>query len=349
MAGVSLISGEFIVTAIFLSVLSYLLLAACTYWAARRMLNETGPAILAALIVLVNVRVAWAALSGMEICLAAALAVAAVASFAVEESNRATALANSDEDGAKNSDGDRHPNRARSIPIALHAWAWATPILFGLASLARPEAHLLFVLAVFLRIVRSCSRDTPVQVLVRLIPYRMIAVYVLVTGSWHLFALWSSGSPLPNTFWANFRGLATRAYPPGYYASYARWLFVLDHPWVYWFVPLGVLAVVWSSFRQGGQERKGMGLTPYGLALGQLSVLWVIFYPLVSRMVLPMMRHHARYMIPMTPFHAILIALGLWAAVQTAVSLHRRWTSARGPRPPGSATSRRVPRAVWLG
>lgn len=360
LAGASLISREFVVTAILLGVLSYLLLGACTYWAARRMLNEAGAAVLAALIVLVNVRVAWAALSGMETCLAALLALVAVASFATEEANHVLVPTTPDPDRAANHGSDTQPGRTRNIPLAVHARAWATPIFFGLASLARPEAHLLFILAVFLRIARSCDRNTPIRALVRLVPYRMIGIYILVIAPWHLFALWSSGSPLPNTFRANFRGLATRVFPPGYYSSYARWLFLLDHPWIYWFVPLGVVATAYWSFGQRGQNRAGMRLTSYGLALAQLSVLWVVCYPIAARMILPMMRHHARYMIPMSPFHAILSVLGVWAAVRMAVALHGRWGSEGGATRPGSswedpvaASGRQAPepatsRRVWL-
>jgi len=307
LAGASLLSHEFVLTAISLGIVSYLLLGLGTYFIARRMFDNDGAAVLAATMVLVNVRVVWAALSGMETCLAAWLALAAVDCFAADEANRRATMPQSDSSTPKDSIG----RRMNSL---------AAPVLFGLASLARPEAHLLFALAVFLRIVGSCRRDTPAREFLRIVPFRMIAIYVLVTAPWHLFSLWSSGSLLPNTFRANFRGLATTRYPAGYYTYYARWLFVRDHPWAYWFVPLGILVTIRETLRQARPGSTATRLTGYALTLAQLSTLWVICYPVASRIILPMIRHHARYMIPMTPFHALLSVLGISVLVRPILS-----------------------------
>lgn len=300
---------DVVLAAFVICVLSYFLLALETYHVTRRSLEGCGAAFLAALIVLVNVRVVWAAFSGMEICLAAFLALAAAGLFAAEES---TSCSNRPPDNGAAPDGAKNSRLDRLRP-------WAVPVLFGLASLARPEAHLLFALAVFLRIVRACRRDTPIGEFFRLVPYRMMGVYLLITVPWHLFAQFSSGSVLPNTFWANFRGLATRIIPPGFYLNYTRWLFILDHPWVYWLVIPGIAATVYWTFRPDLQGPDCP--TRYGLALAQLASLWAICYPAASRMILPLTRHHARYMIPMTPFHAILAVLGLLAVVRLAARL----------------------------
>ena len=317
LAGASLLSGDFLYTALFLSVLTYLLWGVSTYLVARKMFGENGPAILAALIVLVNVRVAWGALSGMEICLAGLLALVASASFAAEEATRSSASSpNNAMDSRNASDGEGGVNQSGKAPSAILLHSLATPVFFGLASLARPEAHLLFGIAVFLRIARSCRRDTPIRALLHLIPYRMIAIYLLVTMPWHLFSLWSSGSLLPNTFRANYRGLATRIYPRDFYPTYFRWLFVRDHPWVYWFLPLGMLVTFRWTCWPNRRSLFGKILSPHALALAQLSTLWMICYPAASRLILPMTRHHMRYMIPMTCFHAILAVLGLWVLVE---------------------------------
>jgi len=314
LAGASLLSGEFLYTAIYLGVLTYLLWVLSTYWIVRRQFGENGPAILAALIVLVNVRVAWGALSGMEICLAGWLALVACACFAAEEANRRSPLS-----------ANAPLVSAPDSPHAAQRWlGFATPVLFGLASLARPEAHLLFGLAVFLRVVRSCRRDTPIRELARLIPYRMILVYVLVTVPWHLFALWSSGSPLPNTFRANYRGLATRIIPPGYYSYYARWLFTRDHPWIYWFGLLGMVATIRGTFWPNGFGRFGRAPSREALAFAQIAALWEVCYPAATRAIIPMMRHHMRYQIPLTGFHAFLAVLGLWMLIEILVSVFRR-------------------------
>jgi len=347
--------GEFVVAALFLGVLCYLVWGLCTYGVVRRMFGQTdeessdpggshGPALLAALIVVVNVRVVWGSLSGMEICLAGALALLAVASFAADEVARTSASwRTTGGDAASRSKGSGAPNKKRNVSLAVRIRPFLTPVLFGLASLARPEAHLLFCLAVFLRVARSCRRDTPIRDIVRLIPYRMIAIYVLVTAPWHLFSLWSSGSLLPNTFRANFRGLATRYYPPGFYTIYGRWLFLNDHLWIYWFLPLGVLATVrWTFWSASWRTPDGAAtsqaihesplrelLSPFAMAVAQLSSLWVIFYPVIARLILPMTRHHERYMIPMTSFHAILAVVGVWALVQTSRRLAGRWRKER--------------------
>jgi len=327
LAGVSLASGGFVITAVYLGVLFYLLWGLCTYLAARRMFDAVGPAILAALVVLVNVRVVWAALSGMEIPLAGMLAMAAAASFAADEARRSSVLPSvvpANAGGHVNGPSDSESSK-KSLGVA--DWrALATPALFGLASLARPEAHLLFCWAVFLRIARSCRRDTPIREIIRLVPYRMIAVYLLIVLPWHLFCLWSSGSLLPNTFRANFRGLASRIFPTGFYSYYARWLFVRDHPWIYWLMPLGVLATIRWTFWPARQNPSDKQPSPYLLALAQLSVLWAISYPAAARTILPMTRHYLRYMIPMTSFHAILAVVGLWALMQMLVSLMSRWS-----------------------
>jgi len=174
----------------------------------------------------------------------------------------------------------------------------------------------------------------------------MIAVYIVVTAPWHLFALLSSGSVLPNTFRANFRGLATRVVLPGYFTNYLRWLFLRDHPWAYWLVVPGVFEVVRASARgDGGRAMRGErepGTNGFGLALLQLSALWVVFYPLVMRIVLPMTRHHNRYMIPLAPFHAILAAAGAAALVKWGFSVFRRAGGGRFSQPASFS-------AAWAG
>ena len=148
----------------------------------------------------------------------------------------------------------------------------------------------------------------------------MILVYMLVVLPWHVFCLWSSGSLLPNTFHANFRGLATRIYPPGYLRIYASWLFFRDHPWIYWLVPLGVLATLLETWRQRAGNDREAWLPPFGLALAQISSLWALCYPIASNALLPIARHHARYTIPMTPFHAILCVVALQVVLKATLS-----------------------------
>jgi hypothetical protein len=346
LAGASFFSGEFVFTALSLGVLTYLLLGLSTYLVARKMFGESGPAIVAALVVLVNVRVAWAALSGMETCAAALLALVASASFAADEATRLSKI--SPQPSAVSGQPSAIENRKSKIE---NARLLLTPVLFGLASLARPEAHLLFCLAVFLQMARSCRRDTPIRDLIRIIPFRMIAIYLLVVLPWHLFSLWSSGSLLPNTFRANYRGLATRYIPAGFYAMYARWLFIRDHPWVYWLVPIGVLATIgWTLTGRPNQNRPANRIQPYALALAQLSSLWVVCYPPASRTILPMTRHHMRYSIPMTPFHAILAVFGIWALVILLGSAIR-WLQELGKeegQPPAVPNERRSATILWF-
>jgi hypothetical protein len=343
LAAGSLISGHFFATALALGILSYLALGLAVWLIGRRVLANEAAGLLAAAIVLVNVRMVWAALSGMEICLAALLAVVAAACLAGREWHR-LATCSGTPDASEEMAG-REWHRLATCPGTPAESAepgqvtnlyhsrfgkliWITPIIFGLASLARPEAHLLFGLAVFLTVARSCDRNTPVRELLRLIPYRMIGLYLLVVGPWHLFAWLSSGSVLPNTFWANFRGLATRIYPPGYYSWYGRNLFVGDHPWIYWFVIPGVIATLLWTLRQARTGRPPAGIAPFGLIFAQLAALWVITYPPASRTLIPMTRHHGRYMLPMTPFHAILAVIGLWAIMRLIL-----WLAARDMKP----------------
>lgn len=318
LATTSLVTREYVVTALALGVLSYLLLVFQTHLVARRSFNNIGAGLLAAVVVAVNVRVVWAAFSGMEIGLAAFLALAAAGWFAADEAERHGNRLPPDPDSIGNGSA-RSGGTAERVSTGRRRgqWRpWVTPILFGLASLARPEAHLLFALAVFLRIARGCRRDTPIGEFFRLVPYSMIIVYLIVIMPWHLFAHFSSGSVLPNTFWANFRGLATRIIPPGFHTHYLRWLLIRDHPWVYWFVPLGIGATVyWTARRADGGDDGGRPI-PFAMALAQLASLWVVCYPVAARIILPLTRHHARYMIPMTPFHAILAVLGILATVQ---------------------------------
>lgn len=298
LAGISVVLKSYVAGALLLGITGYFCLIIMTWLVLRRALDQSGPAMLAALTVAVNPRILWGALSGMEICLAAFLAVAAAGLFVSEEVAR--------------------PNGDPGMGYR-NLWAkvryWSMPALLGLASLARPEAHLLFALAVFLRVARSCRRDTAARELFRLIPYQMIVVYLLTVLPWHLFAHFSSGSVLPNTFWANFRGLASRLYPSGYYYRYGQWLFVRDHPFIYSLILPGIVATLIWTVREMRHNGENVGIPRPALVLAQLSSLWVILYPLVSRVVLPMMRHHARYMVPLTPFHAILAALGIWALV----------------------------------
>ncbi len=294
-------TGEFAATALAVCIASSLALALLVYWTVRNLFSgHPWAAVLAALIVILNPRMGWAAVSGMEVCLAALLALLAAAVFAKAEAEKAS---------------DARPQVLAGL-------------LFGLASLARPEAHLLFALAVFLKIVRACRRDTRVSALPRITPFAMIAVYLLATLPWHLFSLWSSGSLLPNTFRANYGGIASSYFPVGYYRTYGEWLFIKDHPFVYWFAPIGIAATVYATWQRArGQQPIGAAAADSparlsffaqasdgSLAFMQLASLWAVAYPVASRFLLPITRHHMRYMLPLTPFHALLSVAGMMAA-----------------------------------
>jgi hypothetical protein len=170
LAGIGLITHDFVPSSLLLSAGLFLLTIWLTY---RLTLDFTGnrpTALLAATGVAVTGRLLWAGLSAMEVTLFTALSVGAVWAYQWRGLGALTAA------------------------------------LFALASQTRPEGHVLFALAVLdavLTMRRSDPTGRPSSTWSGIVS--AILIYGTIQLPYTLFSLSTTGHPLPNTFYAKAR------------------------------------------------------------------------------------------------------------------------------------------------
>lgn len=249
----------------------------CTRGLARVYGLRPGTALLVALVVVLTPRLLWAALSGMEVMLGAALATAALWCHAAHWS--------------------RGP-------------ATGATLLFALASLARPECLILFPLAALdhwrgAGKAASWVRSQAVH----------IAVFAFVLSPVVWLNLRAIGRPLPNTFYAKVGGYGLLgALADGSVDRVVRALLlhpVLQAEELVHFcagnnivlaalLPFGLLALVRQRAR--------------GAPVSILPVLALVGYPLARGMLAPFQGatfQHGRYAAHLTPMAAVLAVCGL--------------------------------------
>jgi hypothetical protein len=170
LAGVGLLTQDFVAPSLALSAGFLLLTIWLTYRLTADLTGDTLTALLAALGMGLTGRMLWAGLSAMEVTLFTALSLAAVWAY--------------------------HQ----------HGLGLLTALLFALASQARPEGHALFALAVAnsLLSLRWPERDATPRLTWRTLAGALF-VYGLVSLPYALFSLSVTGRPLPNTFYAKAR------------------------------------------------------------------------------------------------------------------------------------------------
>ncbi len=249
-----------------LSAVSYLAagILACTL--ARRFKLGQGLSLLSGALVLANGRMLWAGMSGMETGLFAVLSMLGFILYLE----------------------DMKKNRMRAV----------TAIVFGLASLTRPEGYLLFagILVHFFIVLgnqkKKGDKENPVA-----LPFLPVGVYLLMVLPYMVFSLLTIGHPLPTTF------LAKQADMAAYRQSYIKFTalyFVLDNPAVALFFVLGAVSGAWKIF----SEKLDFLAGREALLLG-----WPIGYIVVSAALTPMPFHFCRYQIPLLPFMIIIAVL----------------------------------------
>ncbi len=200
-------------------------------------------------------RLLWAAPSGMEVTLFAALSLAAF-------------LARPDPDAAPS-----------ARPMLL------VSALCGLATLARPEGLLLsLVLAVDLWLRSRPPWGTLAA---------SVALYLVLVAPYGLFALLTTGHPLPTTFYAKAVGLGPDT--PARALSYLAVLifYVITSNLALLLAPVGAVAL-WR-------------LRPEARAV----VAWPLLLMLEQSALSPVLYHFGRYVMPLQPFFAIWAAVGI--------------------------------------
>jgi arabinofuranosyltransferase len=262
LAATGLFTSDYLVPSLVLSVFFLLIVTWLTYGFTLKIAGENGTfwAFMAGLGVILTGRMLWAGLAGMETTAFAAVSLAAVWSY------------------------HRHGLRPLSA------------LLFALGGQLRPEGHALFALAVGLTIwtnrhtLRKTWPTLPTAVL----------IYGLIAAPYALFSLFTTGRPLPNTFYAkagsehlfSWRALTeTVAY---------HWQ---DNPVAFLLIPFGLIVAAKRS---------------------RLLMAWLVALPLLTAIIVDFIWHHGRYTLPLVPFQMIAAALGAaWLAQSRFVRSQR--------------------------
>jgi hypothetical protein len=270
------VTHEFLLTSKILGVLFEVLTTYLIYFLALRLEPSRIFALGVALVKGLTGRMTWGALSGMEVTLFAFLSLLGIFLYLRSEENPKAKI--------------------------------TAAFIFGLATQARPEGYLLFVLFVLDQIGEGLALARTGRArwakLARTIGLEVL-VYSLVALPYILFALATTGRPMPATYYAK-KGLGliipTRSWR--YLTeAFGFWL-AQDNKVLIWFLPLGLIRLLGKTWR--GKER----------ILG----IWFVGFFLVSAMVMPSFINEARYILPLVP---IFILLGLLGVVQVTTWLRK--------------------------
>jgi arabinofuranosyltransferase len=272
LAGFYLLGGRFPLAGQALSATCYLALLVATYALGKRLMGLRWAGWLAGMIVAVNGRMVWAALSALEICLFAALSLWAI--------------------GAHLSDRVQHHYR-------LH-----TATLFGLAALTRPEGYLLLALAMVdytWSISRITYHASPISNLqsrltsyvsriLRRFPFFPIALFIILILPYLLFSYHTSGHLLPNTYHAKatISLLPDRKFRDS--LSVGAVYLILDNPLLLPFFLLGLIILIQRA---------------------PLLSLWCMGLPLAYAFMRASLYQHGRYLMPLIPCNAVVAVWGL--------------------------------------
>ena len=141
-------------------------------------------------------------------------------------------------------------------------WHWpASAVLFGLATNARPEGHVLFALAAAEKAWwewRHASEDMKRRVL-RLAGYGLL--YVALVCPYAIFCLSTTGKPLPNTYYA--KSIGGRDVLSRHYFQLLAQRLGKEHFWLGLLAPVGLVACL--SRRRGSRLP---AVWVFGLPLG---------------------------------------------------------------------------------
>jgi len=301
LATVYSVGGRFPAAGQLLSGVCFLAALVATYALGKRVTGNRWAAWLGGVVVAANGRMAWAALSALEIGLFATLSLLALVAHL----------------------SDRATGRYRL----------RTAALFGLAALSRPEGYLLFALALadfVVQVAKSPSHQitkSPNQQISkwRRLPLLPAALFAAIVLPYLIFSLRTSGHLLPNTYHAkavfDFR-------PDLDFLSLAARYLILDNPPLLPFYVLGI-GVLLRPILSGSTAR--MSLPKPELAAvrskghASLLSLWSAGLPLVYAFLHTALYQPGRYLIPLIPCNAVIGVAGLLEARRLALRRGYRW------------------------
>ena len=264
-----LVGEEFMVPALSLSALFLLASVLLAYGFAGWVSGNLWTAVLAGLGVALSGRLLWAGLAGMETTAFAALSLAAIWAYS------RTGL--------------------RLFPA----------LLFGLAAQLRPEGHALFALALldsawhWFRIEQQGGHYDWRGAARAFLP--PVALYALIALPYTLFALSTTGRPLPNTFYAKV----------GSEHVFSLRTLRETLAWHWQDNPLSMILALFGLWPLWRRSR--------------LAVLWLLALPLLTAVIVDFTWHHGRYTMPLIPLQMVAAAVGAW------------WLVSKLPSRPGTA------------
>ena len=353
LAGAYLLGCDFPVAGQVLSGACFLAALVATYVLGARLTGKRWLGALAGAVVAVNGRMAWAALSGLETCLFAALSL-----LAINAHIRDRATLSSSMGATPGLSTGVTPSSSKGVTLSLSKglagrYRLSTAALFGLAALCRPEGYLLFALSLadFLwanwrRFGRQAqlfgtvaaqphrperagagldgrargSRNTKHAlrithyVLRILLPALIFAAIVL---PYLLFSLRTSGHLLPNTYHA--KAVVDLRPDLDFLSLTARYL-ILDNPLLLPFYVLGLSVLLFPTL----SSATGLGETSPQHHASLLS-LWSAGLPLIYACLHAALYQHGRYLIPLIPVNAVAGVVGLLEAGRLATRRGYRW------------------------
>jgi len=257
----------------------FLGIAALLVWRIALRLGLAVPVALAAgALTALDGRLLWAAPSGMEVTLFAALCLAAFL-VRLDVTARSTPAGGSEREGPT----DAAATRRGLLLVAL---------LSGLATLTRPEGLLLFVV-IMADVVWRCRPRTGSLA-------GAVILYLALVAPYAAFSLATSGHILPTTFYAKSRGIGPDTLSLAVqYVAVLAYYGLLTNPPALIVAPIGAFAL----WRMRGEAR----------ALVAWPVLLLVFQAVLS----PLLYHFGRYAMPLQPFFALWAVTGLARLTRT--------------------------------
>jgi hypothetical protein len=223
-------------------------------------------------------RLLWAAPSGMEVTLFAALSLAA---FLARPSRQATGAS-----GAGVGSWSRERSNSLLQLTTPTPRVLLVAALCGLATLTRPEGYLLAAV-LGIDVYRRTRPSAATLVLA-------VALYLALVLPYNAFALVTTGHPLPTTFYAKAGGLGPSTLLLAWdYAKGLAILVLLTNAAMLVLAPIGVVTL----WRTGAEARA--------------VVAWPVALLLVQALLSPLLYHFGRYAMPLDPFFALWAVVGI--------------------------------------
>lgn len=183
---------------------------------------------------------------------------------------------------------------------------YLSSVLFGLAALARPEGALLFLFACMLMVWQLFQEDRKADNTKNIFSICIgFGIYLILFGAivcpQILFCLFTTGRPLPNTFYAKTHGVHLGLTTIKYVIKVAYYFFK-DHPLLFCFLPFGL----WSIYT----ALKKIDSKAY------IVFAWFIGFPISNALINPITWHHGRYFMFLIPLFILFSVHGFFFVMQ---------------------------------